>query len=101
MVRSNDDRRRTRRGQFATGLILGLVLAVAVLAATVSAQGGGPAEAAKLRLLSDPHATKSFWTNAAAPRQVQGRRVAVHARKFRPLALNTTGLRSVLARAPR
>lgn len=102
MVRVNDDRRRTRRGHLATaGLLLGLVLAVAVLAATVSAQGSGPTESERLRSLADPNETKDFWANASTPRRVQGRRVAVHARKFRPVTLNTAGLRSVLASVPR
>ena len=53
MLRSNDDRRRSRRGSLATpGLIFGLVLAVAFTAATVSAQPAAPA-------LKDVYGTKS------------------------------------------
>ena len=101
MLRSNDDRRRSRRGSFATlGLVFGLVLAVAVTAATVSAPA--PAQAAgQLRSLEDAHRTKSFWANAARPQPARGSRVAVHARAFRTLTLETDRLKSVLALAPR
>jgi len=93
MLRSNDDRRRSRRGSLLTiGIVLGLALAIAGSAATVSAESAAP---------KDVHNTKGFWTKAARPGPARGRTVAVHAQKFRPLTLNTTRLRSVLARAPR
>ena len=71
---SSNDRRRSRRGSLATaGLVLGLVLAVAVTAATVSAQNDGSAQ---LRSLRDVHDTQRVWTNAARPEPVHGTRVA-------------------------
>ena len=101
MLRGNDDRRRSRRGNLATlGLVFGLVFAVAVTAATVSAENAAPGQAARqLRSLEDAHRTKSFWANTAKPER--GSRVAVHARAFRSLTLATNHLKSVLALAPR
>ncbi|HEU6443840.1 MAG TPA: M12 family metallo-peptidase [Gaiellaceae bacterium] len=102
MTRSNP--RRTRRtGSFVTaGLMLGVVLAVAVSAAAVPAESAAPAQSAKhLRALKDTLGTKHLWRKAAKPRRAGGRRVAVHARRYRSLSLNTARLRRVLARAPR
>ncbi|MEP6910626.1 MAG: M12 family metallo-peptidase, partial [Actinomycetota bacterium] len=98
MSRSNEDRRRSRRdGSWTVGLGVVLVLAVAMTAAAVSAQRG-PQSA---RQLADTHNTKSFWSKAAKPAALRGVTVGVHARRFRPLALDTAGLKSVLAGAPR
>jgi hypothetical protein len=103
MRRSVDERRRTRRrGSFAAGLVLALVVAIGISAATVSAQDATPRQTIKqLRLLKDTAETKRFWARASKPRRVAGKRVAVHARKFRSVKLDTARLRSVLARAPR
>ena len=102
MRRSVDERRRSRRrGSFAAGLVLALVVAIGVSAATVSAQDATPRQTIKqLRLLKDTAKTKRFWARASKPRRVTGKKVAVHARKFRSVKLDTPRLRSVLARAP-
>jgi hypothetical protein len=102
MTRSNP-RRSRRRGSFATAcLSLGLVLAVGMTAAGVSAKSPAQRDSAKqLRALKDVLGTKHAWARAAKPRRAAGRKVAVHARQFRPLRLNAARLRSVLARAPR
>jgi len=44
-----------------TGLVLGLVLTVAVLAAAVSAQRAPEQSAKQLRALKDAHGTQNFW----------------------------------------
>ena len=84
-----------------TGLVLGLVFAVAVLAATVSAQRSPGESAQHLRSLADTYETKDFWAKASRPQSAPGRKVVVHARKARSFTLDTAGLKSVLARAPR
>ncbi len=96
-------RRTRRRGTFATaGLTLGVVLAVAVSAAAVPAQSAAPGQTEKhLRALRDTLGTKHLWAKAAKPRHATNRKVAVHARSIRPVALDSARLRSVLARAPR
>ena len=103
MLSGNDDRRRVRRGNLATlGLVFGLVFAVSVTAATVSAENAAPGQAARqLRSLDDAYRTKSFWAKAAKPEPARGARVAVHARAFRSLTLATDRLKFVLALAPR
>ena len=103
MLRANDDRRRSRRGSLATaGLVFGLVLAVAVTAATVSAQNAAPGQAARqLRSLEDAHGTKASGRTPQSREPARGSRVAVHARAFRSLTLDTDRLKSVLALAPR
>lgn len=102
MKRTNP-RRIGRRGGFATaGLILGVVLAVAVSAAAVPAQSAAPSQTEKqLRALKDTLGTKHLWAKAAKPRRAAGRKVGVHAKNLRAVQLNTSRLRSVLARAPR
>ncbi|HEV2903391.1 MAG TPA: M12 family metallo-peptidase, partial [Gaiellaceae bacterium] len=96
-------RRTGRRGSFAAaGLMLGVVLAVAVSAAAVPAQSAAPSQTEKqLRALKDTLGTKHLWAKAAKPRRAAGRKVGVHAKNLRAVQLNTTRLRSVLARAPR
>jgi hypothetical protein len=96
-------RRFGRRGTFATaGLVLAAVVAVAVSAAAVPAQSAAPRQTEKhLRALKDTLGTKDLWAKTAKPRRAAGRKVGVHARKARPMSLNTARLRSVLARAPR
>ena len=96
-------RRTRRRGTFATaGLTLGVVLAVAVSAAAVPAQSAAPSATEKhLRALRDTLGTKHLWAKAAKPRRAANRKVGVHARSIRPVALDSARLRSVLARAPR
>ena len=80
---------------------MALVVAIGVSAATVSAQDATPRQTIKqLRLLKDTAKTKRFWARASKPRRVAGKKVAVHARKFRSVKLDTPRLRSVLARAP-
>ncbi len=104
MKRSNEDLRRSRRrGSFATaGLALGLVLVVAMSASTVSAQNAASKQSSlkHLRSLKDSAGTKGFWARASKPTRARGK-VAVHARQFRTVTLNTKSLKSVLARAPR
>ena len=56
-----------------TGLLLGLVFAVAVTAATVSAQGSPSESAQHLRSLVDTYETKDFWAKASRPQSVPGR----------------------------
>ena len=96
-------RRFRRRGTFVTaGLVLAAVVAVAVSAAAVPAQSAAPSQTEKhLRALKDTLGTKHLWAKAAKPRRATGRKVAVHANRFRSVSLNTARLRSVLARAPR
>ena len=84
-----------------TGLLLGLVFAVAVTAATVSAQGSPSESAQHLRSLADTYETKDFWAKASRPQSAPGRKVVVHARNTRSLTLDTAGLKSALAHAPR
>ena len=84
------------------GLVLGLVLVVGVSAAAVSARGVAPGQSAQqLRSLADAYETKGLWAKAAKPQSASGRKVVVHARKARSFTLDTAGLRSVLAHAPR
>ena len=83
------------------GLVLGLVLTVAVLAAAVSAQRVPEQSAKQLRALKDAHGTQNFWSKAAKPGPIRGVKVAVHARKFRPLTLDSADLRAALDDAPR
>ena len=92
-----------RRGTFVTaGLVLAAVVAVAVSAAAVPAQSAAPSQTEKhLRALKDTLGTKHLWAKAVKPRRAVGRKVGVHASRFRPVSLNTARLRSVLARAPR
>ena len=96
-------RRFGRRGTFVTaGLALAAVVAVAVSAAAVPAQSAAPSQTEKqLRALKDTLGTKHLWAKAAKPRRAAGRKVGVHASRFRSVSLNTARLRSVLARAPR
>src|SRR5262245_41742102 len=104
MQGSDDVRRRSRAALTfaAAGVAVGLVLAVTVSAASVSAQTATPRESFKqLRLLKDTARTTRFWTSASKPGQVAGRKVGVHARKFRSVRLDAVRLKSVLARAPR
>ena len=103
MKGSDDVRRRSRRpATFAAAAIaVGLVLAVTVSAASVSAQTATPRESFKqLRLLKDTARTARFWTRVSKPGRSAGRKVGVHARKFRSVRLDTARLKSVLARAP-
>ena len=96
-------RRFRRRGTFVTaGLVLAAVVAVAVSAAAVPAQSAAPSQTEKhLRALKDTLGTKHLWAKAAKPRSAVGRKVGVHASRFRSVSLNTARLRTVLARAPR
>ena len=98
MRRSVDELRRSRRrGSFAAGLVLALVVAIGISAATVSAQDATPRQTIKqLRLLKDTAKTKRLWTRASRPQRVAGKKIAVHARKFRSVKLDTARLRSVL-----
>jgi reprolysin-like metallo-peptidase family M12B len=101
---SAENRHGARRwGSLATaGLAVGLVLAVCISAAAVPAESAAPTQTAKqLRTLRDTLGTKRFWAKATRPKAASGRKVAVHARKFRSVTVNTARLRSVLARAPR
>jgi hypothetical protein len=91
------------RASFALAcLTLGLVPTTGVSAAAVSAKDAQPRQTLKqLRLLKDTAATKRFWAQASKPKRAAGHKVAVRARKFRSVTLNTRQLRAVLARAPR
>ena len=84
-----------------TGLVLGLLLTVAVVAAAVSAQRAPEQSAKQLRALKDAHGTQNFWSKAAKPGPIRGVKVVVHARNFRPLTLDSPGLRAALDDAPR
>ena len=101
MLRAND-RRGSRRGGFATaGLVFGLVLAVAVTAATVSAQNPAPAggEATALpRRRARNESLLDERCKAAACTRIKG---CGPRRAFRSLRLDTDRLKSVLGLAPR
>ena len=89
----NDDRRRSRRaGAWTIGIVLGLAVAVAISAASVTAQSAAP---------TDVNDTKSFWTEATKPEPERGKKVAVTPLRARFLTLDTARLRPVLAQAPR
>ncbi len=91
-----------RRGTLMAGLTLGLVFAVAVSAAAVSAQQSARMQSpAFLRTLKDVHRSSSFWAKAAKPRRAARQKAALSASKVRAYRLNTARLKSVLARAPR
>ena len=91
-----------RRGTLTAGLTLGLVFAVAVSAAAVSAQQSARMQSpAFLRTLKDVHRSSSFWAKAAKPRRAARQKAALSASKVRAYRLNTARLKSVLARAPR
>ena len=93
MFSLNDDRRRSRRaGAWTVGIVLGLAVAVAISAASVTAQSAAPV---------DVNDTKSFWTEAAKPEPERGMKVAVTPLRARFLTLDTALLRPVLAQAPR
>ena len=89
----NDDRRRSRRaGAWTIGIVLGLAVAVAISAASVTAQSAAP---------TDLNDTNSFWTEATKPEPERGRKVAVTPLRARFLTLDTARLGPVLAQAPR
>ena len=93
MFGSNDDRRRSRRaGAWTIGIVLGLAVAVAISAASVTAQSAAP---------KDVYDTKSFWAEAAKPEPERGKKVAVTPLRARFLTLDTARLQPVLAQRPR